>query len=92
MGKRSTTEGKDQMHALQFSTQRVSIHKTSALQTYFFNYKFLQEITITASTPLQKEALIPVLIFISVLTGLMATWYTNGVIWNEGTLVEKMPP
>lgn len=72
-GKQSPTEGKDQMHALQFSSQRVSVHKTSALQTYFFNYKFLQEITNAASTPLQKEALIPALIFLSVLASFMAT-------------------
>lgn len=39
----------------------------------FSNYKFLQEITNAASTPLQKEAFIPVLIFLSVLAGLMAT-------------------
>ena len=52
---------------------RVSVHKASALETDFFKYKFLQEITKAAATPLQKEAVIPVLIFLSVLAGLRAT-------------------
>ena len=51
---------------------RVSV-LASALETYFFKYKFLQEITNAAATPLQEEALISVLIFLSVLAGLRAT-------------------
>lgn len=46
---------------------------TEVLFVKLLHYRFLQEITNAASTPLQEEPLIPVFIFLSVLAGLMST-------------------